>query len=363
MALDVGFVVLRLVLGAWLLWRIAPPPGGPRRPTCSVIVPARNEAHSLLACLGAVAPQLGPGDELIVIDDHSDDATAAVAAAGGAIVMAAPPLPSGWTGKTWACATGAAAAGGDVLCFVDADTTLAPGALDRLVRTQADGGGMVSAHPYHAMVRPYERLSAMFNVISLMGTDAHTPLGVRRRANAAYGPTLLVDAQDYRRLGGHDAVAGEVLDDVKLAQRWRRTGRPVRLYGGRSVSSFRMYPNGVGSLLEGWTKNFANGAAAANPLTVLLIGVWLSLPMDAAWRVARLALPGADTGGAAAGVVYACVVVELAWMLRRIGRFGVLTALLFPLPLVFFLGVFLRSAVLTIGRRPRRWKGRLVAPS
>lgn len=361
MALDLGFVVLRLLLGAWLLWRIPKPPGGPRRPTCSVIVPARNEAHALPASLSAVALQLEAGDELIVVDDHSRDGSAAVAVAAGAVVLSASLLPARWTGKAWACATGAAAAKGEVLCFVDADTTLAPGALDGLVRTQADGGGLVSSQPYHHVVRPYEQLSALFNTIALMGTDAHTPLGNRRRANGAYGPTVVVDAVDYRLLGGHGAVAGEVLDDVKLAQVWRGAGRAVRLYGGRSVSRFRMYPGGVGHLVEGWTKNFVAGARAANPLTTLLIAAWLSLPIQALWWVARLALPGGHAGGAAlAGAVYAAVALELAWMWRRVGRFGVVTALLFPVPLVFFLGVFLRSFVLTVCRRPMRWKGRLV---
>ncbi|MEJ7585005.1 MAG: glycosyltransferase, partial [Acidimicrobiales bacterium] len=162
---DIGFVAGRLLLGVWLLWRIGAPPGGPRRPTCSVIVPARNEAHVLPASVGALASQLGPGDELIVVDDDSLDDTGLVAATAGARVLDAPALPPGWTGKTWACSTGAAAATGEVLCFVDADTTLAPGALDRLVRTQASGGGMVSSCPYHGLRRPYERLSALFNLI------------------------------------------------------------------------------------------------------------------------------------------------------------------------------------------------------
>jgi len=361
MAFEIGFVVLRLLLGAWLLWRIAAPPGGPLRPTCSVIVPARNEAHALPACLGAVRGQLEQDDELIVVDDHSHDSTAVVAAASGAAVVAAPPLPEGWTGKAWACARGAAGARGEVLCFVDADTTLAPGALDLLVRTQAAGGGLVSAQPYHHVVRPYEQLSALFNTISMMGTDAHTPLGGHRHANGAYGPTVVVDAHHYRLLGGHGAVAGELLDDVKLAQVWGRAGQAVRLYGGRSVARFRMYPGGLGHLVEGWTKNFAAGAAAVNPVTVLLIALWLSLPIQAVWEVARLALLGAPSSRTLlAGAVYGAVAVQLAWMWRRIGRFGILTALLFPVPVVFFLGLFLRSILLTIGRRPMRWKGRMV---
>ncbi len=363
---EVGFLVARLALGCWLLWRLDGPPSasaGPGRPTATVIVPARDEAAALPGALAAVTGQLRPGDEVVVVDDHSSDATAAVAARAGATVVAARELPPGWTGKAWACATGAKAATGDVLCFVDADTTLAPGALDRVVGDQAAGGGMVSAAPYHRVVRADERLSAVFNVVALMGTDAHTPLGRRRSPNGAYGPVLVVAADDYAELGGHEAVAAEVLDDVRLGQRWRRSGRPVRLYAGEELSSYRMYPGGLPALVEGWTKNFAAGAGAARPSTLVLIALWLSLPLEAVWRLARLALPGPHAGGVAlAAGIYALVAAQLWWMLRRVGSFGLATAVLFPLPLLTFVAVFAWSVVLTVARRPVRWKGRSVAP-
>ncbi len=364
-AFEVGWLAVRLALGLWLLWRLAGPPDatGRRRPPCTVVVPARNEAGALPTTLAAVAGQLGAGDELVVVDDHSTDATAAVAAQAGARVIAAPDLPAGWTGKAWACATGAAAATGETLCFLDADTALAPGALDRLVADQAEGGGMVSAAPYHRVVGAGERLSAIFNAVALMGTDAHTPLGSRRRPNGAYGPVMVVGVSDYVELGGHASVAGEVLDDVRLGQRWRRCGRPVRLYAGQDVATYRMYPGGIGALVEGWTKNFAAGAGTARLSTVVLIAAWLSLPLEAVWRVARLAMGGPDTGGVAlAAAVYALAAAQLWWMLRRAGSFGPGTALLFPLPLLTFLVVFVRSVVLTLARRPVRWKGRPVAP-
>ena len=62
-------------------------------------------------------------------------------------------------------------------------------------------------------------------------------------------------------------------------------------------------------------------------------------------------------------LVYAAVVVQLAWMARRVGRFGVLALLLFPIPLAAFLAVFVRSVFLTIVRRRVTWKGREIKPS
>ena len=74
---------------------------------------------------------------------------------------------------------------------------------------------------------------------------------------------------------------------------------------------------------------------------------------------------GSGPGGSAwfAVAVYAAAVAQLVWMQRRVGTFGWPTALLFPVPLVFFLAVFARSAYLTVVRRKVAWKGReLPAP-
>jgi 4,4'-diaponeurosporenoate glycosyltransferase len=51
----------------------------------------------------------------------------------------------------------------------------------------------------------------------------------------------------------------------------------------------------------------------------------------------------------------------LWWLLRRVGRFSPWTAVLFPLPLLFFLAIFLRSLIATFVTRSVRWKGRRLA--
>lgn len=164
----------------------------------SVVIPARNEATRLPRLLAALSRQVRPADEVVVVDDDSVDDTAAIAAGGGAHVIAAPPLPDGWTGKTWACWTGAGHTTGDVLVFLDADTEPAPDLLARLVETVERAGdrpGVVSVMPYHRMERQYERLSAFFRVISVMGVGAAS---ARRSApiTGAYGPCLACRRRD-----------------------------------------------------------------------------------------------------------------------------------------------------------------------
>ena len=104
----------------------------------SVIVPARNEADVIRACLESLLAQAEPGFalnedwELLLVDDGSTDQTRAIAASlAGVQVLDPDPLKPGWTGKANACWTAAQKALGDWLLFTDADTIHEPGDLGR----------------------------------------------------------------------------------------------------------------------------------------------------------------------------------------------------------------------------------------
>lgn len=347
----IAFEALRWGIAWWLLWRL------PRPSTeagdlvgVTVVVPARNEAENLARLLPSLAGE-GPDVAVVVVDDQSTDGTADVARAHGARVVATEGPPDGWTGKAWACATGARQATGDVLVFVDADVVVEPAGLARVVGEQRRRGGLVSVLPWHDVPRPHEQLSAMFNVVAPMAVDAFTPLGERQRARGAFGPCVALDRELYERSGGHSApnVRGAVLDDVELARAVQAVGSDVHLFGGRgSGFRFRMYPTGLAPLLEGWTKNFAGGATTTRPLTVLLVVTWLS------GLVAASFAPGPY------GLVYAAYAAQFLVLLRRVGGYSPLTAVLFPIPVLFFVLVFVRSVVRTFVRRQVTWRGRSI---
>ena len=351
--------------GVWLLWHVPrcrqPSPDQAAAGSVSVVIPARDEEATLPRLLASLAAQDASPRDVIVVDDHSADRTAGVATSAGATVIPAPPLPAGWTGKAWACHQGATAAGAATLVFLDADTELEPGGLGRLLAEHRRRGGLVSVAPDHRPQRAYERLSAFFNVVSMMGVDAFNPLRRRRIPRGAFGPCLATSAADYRQVGGHDAVRGAVVEDVALARRYTAHGLPVACLGGRGTIRYRMYPAGLGQLVEGWTKNFATGAGATRPATFALVFLWLSGCITAPWSVGVAAVNGDPATLLVAVVAYAAYASQLAWMLGRIGRFGWTTAALYPLPLAFFLVVFARSLVRTHVRRRVTWRGRTIA--
>ena len=145
--MSIFFVILStlaLVVGLWIAYWVhsrvtlqiqlisAPPPPKPQSPFISIIVPARNEARNIRRCVQALLDQNYPQMEVIVVDDRSTDGTTEIlrelqAKNSKLIVVPGVDLPSTWAGKPHALIQGAAAATGEWLCFVDADTFAAPG--------------------------------------------------------------------------------------------------------------------------------------------------------------------------------------------------------------------------------------------
>ncbi len=336
----------------------------------SVVVPARDEEETLPRLLDSLRAQEPAPSQVVVVDDHSSDATSRIAAERGATVVACDPLPRGWTGKSWACWTGAKSTDGTTLVFLDADTELEPGALARVVDEHRRRGGLVSVQPFHRTERAYEAFSAFFNLVSMMGVEAFTPVGARRSSTGAFGPCLVCSRDDYLLAGGHQAVAGDVVEDLALARQFAAAGLRVTCLGGQGTISFRMYPGGPAHLVEGWTKNFAAGAGATRPVTFVMISAWLAgcitTGAGLATALIRLRPPhrrvrrprGDNTRRFVAG--YLAYALQLRWMLRRVGTFGWWPATAYPAPLAGFLALFARSLVLTGVRREVPWKGRMV---
>ena len=297
-------------------------PAGPSA-SVSVVVPARNEQSTLPALLASLRAL--PLAEVVVVDDASVDDTAAVARSGGATVLSASPPPPGWTGKAWACQLGADATSGDLLLFLDADTVLEPDALAGLLELHGRHGGLVSVQPFHRVERPYEQLSAYFNVMAVLASGAFSRRPARRPM--AFGPCLLTSRTDYEAAGGHAAVRGAILDDVELAAAYDRAGLPVRCAVGGDAIRMRSYPGGLRQLADGWTKNFASGASAAAAGPAIGAGLWISAHHAVAVGAGLAALEAATGWDSSLSygspvlwaIAWVGVAVQLGRMLRRVG--------------------------------------------
>jgi glycosyltransferase involved in cell wall biosynthesis len=302
------------------------------RPTASLLVPARNEAENLEATLPSLLRQ--GAMEVLVLDDASEDGTAGVvrrlAKAHPTLrLLQGKPLPPGWTGKNWACWQLAQQAQGEVLVFTDADVLWEEGALEGLLEA-LKGHDLVSALPQQGAEGLLLGGSVPFLMHGLFAFLPHPLLEALRVAN---GQVLAFRREAYFAQGGHQAVRGQVLEDVALARRARRYRL---LLGGQAFRArmYRSYPEAV----EGFGKNLLE-IHLKNP--ALLLG-------SAFYHLALYTLPWAfgELGLGLLGVLERLLV---QWAFRA----PVWAALLAPLSPLFLLPVYLRALL-----PGKRWKGR-----
>jgi 4,4'-diaponeurosporenoate glycosyltransferase len=336
-------------MAGWLmLWRGRQlPPAAAQRPSIAVVVPARNEASGIGVLARSVMPQLRAGDEFVVVDDHSCDATAAIARAAGATVIECPALPDAWAGKPHACHVGAIHTTAEIVLFLDADVRLGVGELDRLAAAvHAAPDTLVSMQPWHRTERAGEQWSMPFNIAALMGSAAFTVAGSRVRCRVAFGPVMALARERYEAMGGHahPAVRSAVLEDIALA---RLATRTELFTGSPNGTTFQMYPDGIRSLVEGWTKGFGIGFDATP---------WWAAIATAAW-VTSVA------GGWLTSPWFAlATLVQVAVLARRAGGFRWYAVAGAPVLIAFFAVVCAGSIFRRYSGRAVTWKGRTLRP-
>ncbi|MRN54225.1 glycosyltransferase family 2 protein [Paenibacillus monticola] len=253
-------------------------------PRLSVLIPARDEADNIAACLASVLAcrSVGWDFEVLVLDDRSSDGTGELAAATGdhrVKVLAGRELPEGWLGKSNACVQLAEAASGTWLLFLDADIRLRPEALEAAILTAtAQGGGLVTGFPWQVTRTWLEKL-----IVPLMNFTiiCHLPIPLVRgskdsRFVAAHGGFMLIHRDSYSRSGGHAGIRAELVDDMALARAVKISGDPVTLANVVDYTEMRMYHNAQ-EVWKGYRKNIYAGLGRRPLLLLGLLTVYTML--------------------------------------------------------------------------------------
>lgn len=192
----------------------------------SIVIPALDAEPEIEATLAALSPAGGLEYEIIVADGGSADGTAALAERLGALVVTCP------SGRGRQLIAGAAAAKGDWLLFVHADTRLSPGWRAEVAGFIAEPENMRRAGVFRfvlddeaAPARRLERIAAWRG----------------RLLGLPYGDQgLLIAREFYEAIGGYQPLA--LMEDVALV---RRIGRRRLVWlESAAVTSARRYRTG-----------------------------------------------------------------------------------------------------------------------
>jgi rSAM/selenodomain-associated transferase 2 len=193
----------------------------------SVIIPCLDEAAEIAATLEALRPLRGRGAEVIVVDGGSSDNTVAVAHSRADLVTTAE------RGRARQMNAGAAAARGDVLLFLHADSYVPDRAdqliLDSLSANQRDWGrfdvSIRGDHPF------FGAIAATMNARS------------RWTGIATGDQGIFVTRKAFEQLGGFPDIA--LMEDVALTTALKRLSAPVCLHQRVSTSGRRWQKHGL----------------------------------------------------------------------------------------------------------------------
>jgi cellulose synthase/poly-beta-1,6-N-acetylglucosamine synthase-like glycosyltransferase len=315
----------------------------------SLLLPVRDEAHRVEACLRSLLAQEDNGRmEVLVLDDGSTDGTYDLVTGiarddARVVVLHGTPLPRGWLGKPHACQQLADAANpaSEVLVFVDADVVLAPDAVAATVATLLDSGLDVVS-PYPRQEAP--GLTRLVQPLLQWSWLTFLPLRIAERSarpslSAANGQLLAVRRSVYEAVGGHAAVHDQVVEDLALLRIVKRAGGRGGVVDGTHLATTRMYDDWQ-ELVDGYSKSLHTVPV----LVPVLLAVLYVAPAFGRSSSARIAC--------AAGVLGRAISA------RRTGG-PMLDSVTHPVGVAALIGLVVRSRVLH-RRGTQTWKGRVL---
>lgn len=317
-----------------------------RSPKVSIIIPARDEAANIGRLLRSLTLLDYPSLEIVVVDDRSTDETANIARSFGVDVVSTKACPQGWTGKNWACETGAEAATGEYLLFTDADTVHQPQSLSSAITYMAVHKlSMISSQPYHLNELWWERFIGTFYGMIYCGSSS---MDKPSRENPyAIGQYLLLKRSAYDAVGRHAAIRNELADDASLARTVMMHGLSYGIYQGPPLFGVQMYSD-FKSFCNGWIRILRLG------MTELKKGMVLNtfLPLFA------LNVSNLLQGRVMNLIPVAVTLLVFLFSQRWFGKFSFVGILFFPIGITLFVTLAVISLIRHLLQLPVVWRGR-----
>ena len=265
----------------------------------SVILPARNEQHNIQKCLDSLVGQDYQNYEIIAVNDCSTDATgeilhniAAINSETKITIVNLEHKPDGWVGKNWACFQGYKRSSGRVLLFTDADTFHAPDTISLAIRHFVDEElDALTARPrinsYNAWTKIVLPLVCMISHIAYSALKVNNP---KSKTGFVFGGFYLITREVYESLGTHQAVKGEIAEDLVIGEKLKLGKHRLRMFLGEEnvqaswASDFGSLHSAIQrTIVPAFRKQPILMCAYATLQAVMLVLPWAVLPYSAYW--------------------------------------------------------------------------------
>jgi cellulose synthase/poly-beta-1,6-N-acetylglucosamine synthase-like glycosyltransferase len=349
----------------------AAPAGGGPWPSVTVFVPVRNEEAGIGAAVGSLLAQDYPNLHIIVANDHSTDRTGEILAelqakapAGKLTFLTVPDLPEGWMGKCHALhhAVAHAPTKSDIYLFTDGDVIHAPDTISRAVNhLVSENGDLLAIFPRLLCVGFWE--NAVLPMLTHLGLLSLNPRHVSdpsRKEFAGVGAFCLIRRRMYETWGGHEAIRGEVLDDMAIGLKTKRAGGRIVIAKDPEAIRLRMYSD-LSSIIRGFEKNM-HQSIDRGLVGAVVSGLFFPVSHVLPLVIAALALV-LGVGGWWLPALALALFLATGWKLvARIGPIYTIRPLVvvlsYPLGTLLAMYIMLRSAWHAEVRGEIHWRGR-----
>jgi len=203
-------------------------------PLVSVIIPVKNGALTLDACLYSIRRSYYTNVEVIVVDDHSTDATARIASAHGVHLLTA----TNGKGANHARNLGGAQANGEIFIFMDADIVIRRETILTIVERLQEGGidavvGLyTSRHRHETFVSQYKNLWVRYSYLK-------SPPSI----DWLFGAISGIRKEAFQAIGGFNVglVNEQGTEDIELGKRFSKARMNVVLDIDIEVEHLKSY--------------------------------------------------------------------------------------------------------------------------
>lgn len=325
-------------------------------PKVSIVIPARNEGDRVEDCLKGLENQTYPNLEVILVNDRSDDNTGDVMQEYAKSNLSwqyieIKILPEGWIGKNHALHVGGEKASGEYIVFSDGDVVYSPHVVEKAVSSvkahDLDLLGLSAKMKTNDVI--LSAMQALFTVGMISLLKLHK-LGKSPKRYIGVGVFNLVKASLYRKIGGHESIRLEMIDDLMLGKIMVQAGGKPGFMDGRDLVSVEWYPTWK-SMIKGLEKNaFASVRFSISRMILFLIvtyGVYL-FPY---FGIFLFPSPTNYLFGASLVIAH-LVMAEIG---KRTGNPRWVTFLL-PIAAILIGFAFIRSCILTMIRGQVTWR-------